>query len=186
MPLETEVKVAGQPDELRRRLRDAQARHVAPRVLQDDAIYDTPEGRLHSAGCMLRLRRAGPRSKLTFKGPIEPDERFKSRQEHETELDDADAMASILAALGYGIAMRYQKVRERFEIAGATVVLDETPIGWFLELEGLPEQILVAAEHLRVADAAFESRSYRTLFIDGGGSGDMLFDQVPDCGGDAP
>jgi adenylate cyclase class 2 len=88
---------------------------------------------------------------------------------------DADAAQLILERLGFRAAFRYQKYRETWSLLGQTVVVDETPIGDFLEIEGEAEGIHRAAEALGFTRADYLTDSYVGLFFAGGGKGDMVF-----------
>ena len=56
---------------------------------------------------------------LTFKGRAQPDAAgLKARPEVEVDVSDADAAQSLLDALGYVPAFRYQKYREVWDVAG--------------------------------------------------------------------
>jgi hypothetical protein len=55
------------------------------------------------------------------------------------------------------------------------VVVDETPIGAFLEIEGEVEAIHAAAAALGFGPADYIRDSYAALFAASGGTGDMLF-----------
>jgi len=71
--LEQEVKLEFDRVEAARRLVHATgARLVVSRRLLDDQLYDTPDDRLRRAGTALRLRRDGPGTRITFKGPAQP------------------------------------------------------------------------------------------------------------------
>ena len=75
------------------------------------------------------------RSLLTYKGPVQPS-RWKLREERETIVADGETMLYVLERLGFSVWFRYQKFREEFGARDATIALDETPIGTFVEIEG--------------------------------------------------
>ena len=54
-------------------------------------------------------------------------------------------------------------------------MIDETPIGTFLEIEGDAAGITAAAEALGFAPADYLTGSYAALFAEAGGKGDMVF-----------
>ena len=151
---------------------------LRPRRLQDDALYDTPDGSLRGRGCALRLRRDGDHSIITFKGRPEPGV-MKVRPELETGTGDAATTAAIFEALGYRVAFRYQKFRQEFGDASCIVSIDETPVGVFVELEGEADRITTLAEALGFAPDRYLTASYAGLHAQRGralGLGpDMLF-----------
>jgi predicted adenylyl cyclase CyaB len=133
---EREIKFDGaQHEELRSRLLEMEAERAAPPTFEDNWILDRNDDLLN-AGCVLRLRVDSRGAFLTFKGPAHFEGRTKVRTEHETRLDDAEAMRLLLEELGYRVVRRYQKMREEWHLGGVTVALDHTPIGDFAEFEG--------------------------------------------------
>lgn len=134
------------------------------RRLQEDALFDTDDETLRRRGCALRIRNDSGRSLLTFKGPSQPGP-MKLREEHETVIGDGDVLAHVLESLGLHVWFRYQKFREEFAAEDATIALDETPIGTFIEIEGGERAILTMTCALgRTADD-FILDSYRSLFL---------------------
>ena len=79
---------------------------------------------------------------LTYKEPLPyEDADFKVRQEFEVEVSDFAQAQSIIERLGFAAAMRYEKYRETFTYEGAEIVLDELPVGNFMEIEATRKQI---------------------------------------------
>ena len=120
---------------------------------------------MRQSGRLLRLRSAGGRWTVTYKGPADQ-ATHKSREEIETDVSDGPAFAQILAALGYQPSFAYEKFRTTFAIAGeeGIVTLDETPIGDFLELEGPGYWIDQTALRLGFEPADYITSSYPVLY----------------------
>ncbi|MGB7924170.1 MAG: class IV adenylate cyclase [Pyrinomonadaceae bacterium] len=112
---------------------------------------------------VLRLRRVEGRAVFTYKERFASSSSIKRQREDETRVEDGEALASILDALGYKPALVYEKRRATWRIAGAEVVVDELPFGLFLEIEG-EEKIIVEVERLLGLDEAeAEMASYPEL-----------------------
>jgi adenylate cyclase, class 2 len=174
--VETEVKLkmAG-PEAARAAVARLGARLKTPRHFEDNLLFDDPAGSLRAAGTILRLRRVPEGAILTYKGPRRLEEGLKSREERETGVADADAVQAILEGVGLRPVFRYQKYREAYDWRGKEIVVDETPIGTFLEIEGDVEGIHAAAAALGRGSADYVSDSYVGLFFASGGKGDMVF-----------
>jgi len=135
------------------------------RQLETNQTFDLPAGELRQSGRLLRLRSAGDRWIVTFKGPPHG-AGYKSREEIEADVSDGSTFAQILDRLGYRPSFAYEKFRTTFEAAGedGIVMLDETPIGDFLELEGPEYWIDQTAERLGFAPADYITSSYAALY----------------------
>ena len=165
MILESEVKFQLDSwEEGERRLVVAGAAIHDPRHFERNILFDFPERRLEKRGEALRIRRAGDRSWLTFKGPSRESGCIKGRQEYETTLDDARATEAILHSLGLAECFVYEKYRAVYSVCGLTACLDETPIGCFMEVEGSPEQIAAAADRLGFRMESACSLTYPRLY----------------------
>ncbi len=175
-PVETEIKLrmAG-PEAARAAVARLGARLQKPRHFEDNLLLDDRAGSLRAAGSILRLRRVPEGGILTHKGPRLSAAGLKSRVEREARVADPDALQEILEQLGLRKIFRYQKYRETYEWRGQEIVVDETPIGTFLEIEGDPEGIHAAASALGYGPSDYLSDSYAGLFLAAGGRGDMVF-----------
>lgn len=148
--LEVEVKfLVDSLDPLRRRLAAAGAEMVSPRVHERNTRFDTPAGDLLAKWQLLRLRQDN-RVRLTFKAPVAEDtvSEAKIREELEVTVDDFDKMAIILERLGFLPVQAYEKYRETYHWQDVEIVLDETPFGAFVELEGAEAGIKAVASSL--------------------------------------
>ena len=175
-PRESEIKLA-MPDAAAARAA-VERLGAVPRVarcFEDNVLYDDAEHSLAGRGAVMRLRRAGGHAILTFKGPREVVDGIKQRTELEVEVADADAAAGILVALGLTPVFRYQKYRAVYDWKDVEIVIDETPVGVYLEIEGPPATIHAAAAGLGKNPSDYINESYVALFFAAGGRGDMLF-----------
>ncbi len=134
------------------------------RVFEKNTLFDTPDRRLARGRCLLRVREDG-RCLLTFKSPpgVE-DPGFKVFVEREVEVSDARVMEAILLGLGFLPGRTYEKYRETLVLGKLKILLDETPFGDFLELEGTREDIRRAAESLGLAWEDRVTENYLQIF----------------------
>ncbi|MGB3563466.1 MAG: class IV adenylate cyclase, partial [Thermoanaerobaculia bacterium] len=120
---------------LRERLPELEAERLGESGLEENRILDRKK-ELQGRGCVLRVRTDRLGAWVTFKGPARFDGQVKVRAEHQTRVEDPEALIQVLESLGYGVVRRYQKKREEWRLGGVTVALDHTPIGDFAEFEG--------------------------------------------------
>jgi adenylate cyclase class 2 len=151
------------------------------RRLQEDALLDTEDESLRRRRCVLRIRIENGKSRITFKGPVQPSI-VKVREELETVVGDGELLLRIFEELGFHIWFRYQKYREEFSHEDVTVAIDETPVGVFVEIEGSEPGIGAMADALGRSASDYILDSYRGLFLMlreecGLGGPDMLFDE---------
>lgn len=149
---------------LTRRLRVAGFRRVTPRTHEMNALYDLPGQPLRRRGELLRLRKYGERWVLTHKakGAVG---RHKTRVETETPVAEGKNMDAILQALGFRPTFRYEKFRAEWSDGKGHVVVDETPIGNFGEIEGRPRWIDRTARALGIQPADYITETYAGLFF---------------------
>jgi adenylate cyclase, class 2 len=150
---------------LARRLRAAGFRLATPRTHEMNTLYDLPGEVLRGRKELLRLRKYGSEWTLTHKAKGKVD-RHSSRIETETGVVDGKKMDAILRALGYAPSFRYEKFRAEWTDGKGQVVVDETPIGNFCEIEGPPRWIDATAKKLRVTTADYITKNYAGLFLE--------------------
>ena len=163
--LEAEIKIpVADLDAVREALARASAIAVHPRAREVNLLLDTDDGRLQNAGTVLRLRRYGRRHILTFKGPAVYYGPVKERPENEVEIEDAEKMLEILGHLGLRVVTRYEKDREMWLTHDVSVVLDHTPMGDFVEVEGQRERLQTVARSLGLDPSTAVRGSYLSLW----------------------
>jgi adenylate cyclase class 2 len=159
---------------------------VTPRTLEINTLHDTPQRNLRSRKQILRIRTYGSRYLLTHKRTTvtdDPTAPYKTRIETETEIEDPAALSEIFTQLGYPPAFRYEKFRTEWQRDGFHLVLDETPIGTWAELEGEPEWIESVLAALNVPPSDRSTASYGTLFLEwktrtGSPAENLTFDEI--------
>jgi len=150
---------------LARQLRAAGFRLKTRRTREMNTLYDLPGEVLRRRKELLRLRQYGSEWKLTHKSQGKKG-RHSSRIELETSVGDGRKMDAILRALGYAPSFRYEKFRAEWTDGKGQVVVDETPIGNFCEIEGASRWIDATAKKLGVKAADYITKNYATLFAD--------------------
>jgi len=166
-PSHEEVEVKFRVENLRalnQRLREAKFRLITKATHEINTLYDLPGQPLRKRGELLRLRKYGSEWVLTHKAKGR-EGRHKTRIENETKLADGAKMDSILRALRFSPTFRYEKFRAEWSDGQGHVVVDETPIGNFGEIEGPPRWIDRTARMLGIHRAAYITDTYASLFF---------------------
>ncbi len=166
-PQEVEVKIAAiSAASLRKKLRTAGFRVRRSRLLEQNLALDDPRGNVRGKGLLLRVRRAGAKVIVTYKGPVAGGI-HKRREEQEFQASDFDACMAVFAGLELRPTFRYEKYRAEYDRAGEPghVTVDETPIGVFMELEGPARWIDATAKDLGFSRADYITASYTALYL---------------------
>jgi adenylate cyclase class 2 len=180
-----------------------------PRTFEQNTLYDMPDRALRESRQLLRIRHYGGLWMLTHKrkpGTSNDKARYKVRIETETRVEDGPALAAIFEHLGYAPVFRYEKFRTEWSQIGTTIegplftdpaltgepaiaapskhlVIDETPIGNYAELEGPTDWIDATLEKLEVDPGICITDSYGRLFLKwkqqtGSASENLTFEEV--------
>src|SRR6266481_5231418 len=148
-----------------RSLKQAGFKCVMPSTHEMNSLYDLPGQKLRKRGDLLRLRKYGNSWILTYKAKGKAG-RHKSRVELQTDIENGKQMDAILRALGFEPTFRYEKFRAEWSDGKGHVVLDETPIGNFGEIEGPPRWIDATAQALGVARTDYITQTYAPMFFE--------------------
>ena len=162
-----EIEIKFRVDDVRdldRRLRKSGFRLITPRTHEINTLYDLPDKSLRRRGELLRLRKYGSEWILTHKAKGKAG-RHKTRVETETKVADGAKMEAILRALGFAPTFRYEKFRAEWSDGKGHVVVDQTPIGDFGEIEGPSRWIDRTAKLLQISPSDYITATYTELFF---------------------
>jgi adenylate cyclase class 2 len=165
--IEIKLRLPGKLGNIRRRLRELGFQIAKHRVLESNTLFDNAKRTLRKHGKLIRVRATNGQRVLTYKGPSQAS-KYKKRPELEIDLPLGDRMETVLEQMGYHPVFRYEKFRTEYgkRLAnGGKVLLDETPIGNFLEIEGSPRWIDRTARLLGFASNDYITRSYGYLYL---------------------
>lgn len=120
---------------------------------------------------------------LTVKAKLKESSDFFKRIELETAINNAEKVIDMMPFFGFPKKISWEKKRHSFLMNGDADVcffLDETPIGWFLEIEAEEAKIEKAITKLELREATRINRAYLGLWEDykkehGISSDDMMF-----------
>ncbi len=148
---------------------------VTARTFEQNTLYDTPGRDLRLRREILRIRQYGHLCTVTHKRMSSQDPgdttRYKIRIETETIVAEGPALAEIFRNMGYDPVFVYEKYRTEWSFAledgaAAHLVIDETAIGNYAELEGPTEGIDRMLALLNVSHSVCLTDSYGKLFLD--------------------
>lgn len=188
--IEIKLKVSN-PRVLKQRLARIGFRAMR-RYFESNHLFDFPDQKLRKARCLLRLRFAGDKNVLTFKGSPLRSRDYKVRTEYETEVQDGRLLWQVLEGIGLREAFRYEKYRTVYghkapargaddgDVSATELVYDETPIGNYLELEGPKGWIDALSAKLGYGKEDYVTASYVRLYYEkcaelGRRPGNMVF-----------
>jgi adenylate cyclase, class 2 len=165
MPNEIEIKfqIESLPA-LTRALKQAGFKQLTRSTHEMNSLYDLPGQKLRKRDELLRLRKYGETWVLTHKAKGNAG-RHKVRVELETRVENGVQMDAILRALGFAPTFRYEKYRAEWSDGTGHVVLDETPIGNFGEIEGPSRWIDRTARALGITPEHYITQTYAELFF---------------------
>lgn len=167
MASHNEIEIKFRIDNIRalnRRLRQSGFRLITGSAHEINTLYDLPGQALRKRGELLRLRKYGAEWVLTHKAKGKAG-RHKTRVENETRIADGRKMDVILRALGFRPTFRYEKLRAEWSDDQGHVVVDETPIGNFGEIEGPSRWIDRTAKLLEIRRSDYITATYSELFF---------------------
>jgi len=162
---ENEVKIAvGGAPPIRTLLKQLRFNITARRIYEQNIVLDQPDGAVRGSGRLLRVRLVGKKVICTYKG-VEIPGPHRRREEREFAASDLTECLALFAGLGFTPSWRYEKYRTEFarESEPGVVMLDETPIGTFLELEGPSRWIDRTAKELGFSSDDYIFLSYARL-----------------------
>ena len=165
---ELEVKFAVESvDDIISRIMALGAGCEQPVQFERNLRWDDPEGTLTKSHRVLRLRKNGGTSVVTYKAENKNDKNLADREEIETLVSDYENTKLILERLGYEIFFIYEKYRSIYRLSDTEVFADHTPIGDFIEIEGPDDEAIRKSAVLLGLDWEQRiSESYSVLFQD--------------------
>ena len=167
MASHNEIEIKFRIDNMRalnRRLPQSGFHLITGSTHEINTLYDLPGQLLRKRGQLLRLRKYGAEWVLTHKARGKAG-RHKTRVENETRIADGRKMDVILRALGFAPTFRYEKLRAEWSDDQGHVVVDETPIGNFGEIEGPSRWIDRTAKLLEIRRSNYITATYAELFF---------------------
>ena len=120
---------------------------------------------------------------LTMKAKLKENSEFFKRIELETVISDAEKVIAMMPFFGFPKKISWEKKRHSFLMNGTHDIcffLDETPMGWFLEIEAEEKEIEDAITKLGLREAKRINKAYLGLWEEykkehGVSSDDMMF-----------
>lgn len=128
----------------------------------EDRRYDTAARDLARRDEVLRLRiyrdASGARAELGWKGPTGYESGYKVRDELQCSADAPQALATMLARLGYEVTRAIDREIAQYDLDGTTVRFERYPrMDDLVEVEGAPAGIERAIVALGISRGAFST-----------------------------
>ena len=138
--MEVEVKILNiNPEKIRKKLLELGAKKIFHDKMEAK-VFDFPDMRLKHNNGYIRLRKAGDKTEMTYKGSL-PSKEFKKREEIETHIADHDKVMAMLQRIGMKEVKAYKKVRESYKLGNISFDMD-----FYEEPMNLPPMIEVESD----------------------------------------
>ena len=124
---------------------------------------------LSRKGIFIRTRKDGDKSTFTIKTRnLELQSQYAERNEFNVSVEDAEAVAEMLKLIGLEDLRILQKYREQWHELGedVDVVIDYTPIGEFIEIEGEKKSIDEFIDAVGLGDLPRITQAYWDVYRD--------------------
>lgn len=118
-------------------------------------FYDKEEENIQKKGDVLRLRKEGATTVLTYKKFVS-EEGAKIMEEYETEIGDVDQMRTILNLLDLKVKKKTRKFRTQYDLGDTHVVIDD----YQDELAAIPEFIEIEAPNMERLEEVVQLLGY--------------------------
>lgn len=144
-------------------LKEFEAEYIGEEF-EENNLYSNEE--FLSRLAVIRLRKIGKKTILTYKQTIENETGYKKQIEHETAVENAEQIEAIIKYLGLSKKVVYEKRRKTWKFRQVEVVLDELPFGIFMEIEGSYTAIAEAEMFLETENFEQETKTYPYLTLE--------------------
>lgn len=138
--IEVEIKIPiDNIKNIRDKIKKLDFKIINKKFFEQNIVFDTRYNELKKKSYLLRLRKENKESNLTLKRPSFKSKELKNykvREEIEVNVSDFQKTKNILMGLGFEIFFIYEKYREVYEKDNVKIMIDQTPIGNFIEIEG--------------------------------------------------
>jgi len=133
------------------------------KVLQQDISFDDENETFMKQDKLLRVRKEGDNVILAFKSKKKK-ARFKEAEEIEIKVSDFKKTKGILKRIGFYPMGEFRKTRERWDFKNSEILIDQTALGNFLEIEGTKKEIEEIIKLLELDSKKRSSKTYHELY----------------------
>ena len=175
--IEIKIKITN-IEEIKKKIISLDFKLIKSKFFEYNIIFDTNKKNLNRKNCLLRLRKKNTQNVLTLKKTplkIPHFSRYKIREEIEIEVTDFEKTKEILSILGFEIFFIYEKYREIYKKNNIKIMIDQTPIGDFIEIEAQETEIDEISRQLGFNKKHYIKKSYYSLYRQQKNTGHMKF-----------
>jgi len=149
-----------QHEQILANLKESGAKYIGE-DFEENTLYRG--GVLDEKQAVLRVRKIGDKTILTFKEHIANNSGIKQQTEYETIVEKSEELEKIIESLGFEKALVYEKRRQTWTFRAVEIVLDELPFGQYMEIEGSLMAIAEAEMILDIEHFEAENETYPHL-----------------------
>lgn len=123
-------------------LKKINAEKIKKFTKEKNILFDHEVLKLKEKDWVFRIRKFGKENILTLKTKKKGKKGFKVREEINLKFENFNKMLKLLKKIGFYESFYYEKFREEYRYKGLLISLDKTPVGNYVEIEGIYNEIL--------------------------------------------